>query len=232
MKAAPVATVKELLESFSGTTPLFPLPDFVFFPKTVQPFHIFEPRYLQMVKDAMAGERLVTIPLLDKTDNGSGKGAPAFRRIATMGYMNDTQKREDNETVIAVTGLVKVHIEEVESDEPYRRGAVTPIHDFSQVSDSEQKRKSILSRFHSILEKSHIRGSLSALEEDQIPLEMLAHVVISALPVAAVEKQKMLELQSLELRIDILLNFLESGLHIIKSIGPFDPILPTNPTWN
>ena len=149
-----------------------------------------------------------------------------------MGYINTAQKREDNEMVVAVTGMVKVQIEEVESDEPYRRGAVTPIHDFSQVSHSEQKRKSILSRFQSILEKSQIRGSLGALEEEQIPMEMVAHVVISALPVAAVEKQKMLELQSLELRIDILLNFLESGLHSIEPIGPFDPILPTNPMWN
>ena len=89
-----------------------------------------------------------------------------------------------------------------------------------------------MSRFESILEKSQLEGNLAALQQEMIPLEMLVHVVISALPVAAAEKQKMLELQSLELRIDILLNFLESGLHSIGAMGPFDPILPTNPTWN
>ena len=227
-----MATVKELLDSFSGTTPLFPLPDFVLFPQTVQPFHIFEPRYVQMVKDAMAGERLITIPLLDAAGNGHLEEQPAIRKVATMAYLNTVQPHEDDKFDILVTGLVKVRIEELDSDKPYRRGAVTPLTEFSQVTDGEQKRKSILSRFESILANSQLEGNLAALQQTMIPLGMLVHVVISALPVAAVEKQKMLELQSLELRIDILLNFLESGLHSIDATGPFDPILPTNPMWN
>ena len=46
---------------FSNQCRLFPLPDLVFFPHTVLPLHIFEPRYRQMTEDALAGDRLVTM---------------------------------------------------------------------------------------------------------------------------------------------------------------------------
>ena len=59
-----MTTIDQLLETFSGTTPIMPLADFVFFPHTVQPLHIFESRYLEMLQDCLPTERLVTIPQL------------------------------------------------------------------------------------------------------------------------------------------------------------------------
>lgn len=227
-----VTTLEDLLASFSGTTPLLPLPDFVFFPQTVQPFHIFEPRYVQMVKDCAAGERLVTFALLKDGRDGDEDERPPFYPIATMGYIHQVQPAEGEKLNILVTGLVKVQIEEVESDKPYRRGAVIPLTEFSQVTDAESKRKSILRLFQSMLEKAEVHGNLEVLEEANIPLEMVAHVIISALPIPAEEKQKMLELQSLELRIEILLNFLETGLHSMEALGPLELILPSHPWWN
>ena len=50
--------------SNSGLVPVFPLPDVVFFPGTVLPLHIFEPRYRSMVRDAVAGEGLIAMALL------------------------------------------------------------------------------------------------------------------------------------------------------------------------
>ncbi|MFB0517414.1 MAG: LON peptidase substrate-binding domain-containing protein [Candidatus Neomarinimicrobiota bacterium] len=227
-----VKTLKDLLETFSGTTPLFPLPDFVFFPQTVQPFRIFEPHYVQMVKDCQAGERMLTIALLQETEADRHDAAPPFCNIATLGYVTDVKPLEGDRFDILVTGLVKVQVEEVDSDRPYRRGAVTPLTEFSQVTDAEHKRKHILHLFQSILDRAEVHSSLEVLEAADIPLPMLAHVIISALPIEAQEKQKMLELQSLELRIEILENFLETGLQTMDAMGPFEPILPSHPWWN
>ncbi len=234
-------TLKELLESFSGTTPLLLLPDFVFFPQTAQPFHIFDSRFLELIKDCTAGERMLTISLLKGEQDTSQKEPPPFSSIATMGYINDVQpasargptaRAEDEQLNILVTGLVKVRVEEVDSDRSYRRGVVTPLTEFGQVTDAEHKRQNILRLFQSMLEQAQVIGNLEILHEPNIPLQMLAHVIISALPIAAEEKQKLLELQSLELRIDILLNFLESGLFSMGAMGPFEPLLPTHPWWN
>ncbi|MCH7520110.1 MAG: LON peptidase substrate-binding domain-containing protein [Candidatus Marinimicrobia bacterium] len=231
-------TVDELLKSFSGTTPLFPLPGFVFFPKTVQPFHIFEPRYIDLVNDCMAGEHLVTIPLLKAGGNGEDEGARPFHGIATMGYINQVQELHDEHSRgeqvynILVTGLVKVEIAEVESEKAYRRGAVTPLPEFGQVTDAQTKQKSMLRTFRQILEKAQAAHNLELLMGEKVPIEMVTHIIISALPIAAEEKQKMLELQSLELRINILQNFLDRGLSTMGTIGQFKPILPTHPLWN
>jgi Lon protease-like protein len=50
--------------SASGDVPVFPLPGVVFFPRTVLPLHVFEPRYRAMVRDAVRGEGLIAVSLL------------------------------------------------------------------------------------------------------------------------------------------------------------------------
>lgn len=225
-------TLEQLLSSFSGTCPLFPLPDFVFFPQTTQPFHIFEDRYIEMVHDAMAEERLVTITLLGEESGEGGNENPPINKIATLGYINELQQAEDDHLNILITGLVKVQVEELDSEKSYRRGAVTPLTEFSQVADRVHKRKQILGLFESVLEQAEAQGNVDVLHGEGIPLPMLTHIIISALPIPAEEKQKMLELQSLDLRIEILLNFLESGLHSLETMGSFEQMLPSQPWWN
>ena len=51
-------------DSFSGTIPIFPLPNVVLFPNMLLPLHIFEPRYREMVEDALNGEGLIGMALL------------------------------------------------------------------------------------------------------------------------------------------------------------------------
>src|SRR5262245_29673524 len=52
------------LQNFRGTVRLFPLPNVVLFPHVVQPLHIFEPRYRQLMADALEDDRLMTMALL------------------------------------------------------------------------------------------------------------------------------------------------------------------------
>ena len=223
-------TLKTFLDEFSGVTPLFPLPDFVFFPKTVQPFHIFESRYLAMIQDVHAGEGLLTIPLIKPGREEDER--PEFFEIATLGHLHQVQKLEDGTQNILVTGLVKASIAEVDSEYAYRRGAITPLAEFGKVADAEAKTQSLLRLFQAVLERSSAAHNLEILSDGNVPVEMVAHMIIAALPIEAVEKQKMLELQSLDLRINILNNFLESGLSTLAEIGQFDPIIPSNPLWN
>jgi ATP-dependent Lon protease len=227
-----MSSIDQLLETFSGTTPIMPLADFVFFPHTVQPLHIFEPRYLEMLQDCLTTEHLLTIPLQKETQAEKTGQPPPFHEIATMGYINRAERLEDDTYQVLVTGLVKVQVVEVDSTKAYRRGAITTVPEFSHVTDSQKKLQSALRLFQTVLEKAHSGFNLQIFTEEGISVEMTTHSIISALPIEPAQKQKMLELQSLELRLDILFNFLQSGLHSIRTLEQFNPMLPTNPLWN
>ena len=60
----PYGSDPEQLRNFTGHVPLFPLPDAVLFPNALLPLMIFEPRYRQMVADALAGDGLIAMALL------------------------------------------------------------------------------------------------------------------------------------------------------------------------
>ncbi len=225
-------TIDQLLETFSGTTPIMPIADFVLFPHTVQPLHIFEPRYIEMLQDCLATEHLVTIPLLKGSKAETENQPPPFHEIATMGYINQAKSLEDDTYQVLVTGLVKVQAVEVESTKAYRRGAITPVPEFTQVTDSQKKLQDMLRLFQTVLEKAHSGFDLQVFTEEGVSVAMVTHSIISALPIEPAQKQKMLELQSLELRVEILINFLESGLHSMDALSVFSPILPSHPWWN
>ena len=55
---------KEILKSFKGSTPIFPLPNFVMFPKTAYSFNIFEERYKKLISDSLSKDKLFCSTLL------------------------------------------------------------------------------------------------------------------------------------------------------------------------
>jgi len=64
---------------------VFPLPDVVFFPRTVLPLHVFEKRYRAMVKDALAADSRLAVALLQPGWQVGYEGSPAFYDVATIG---------------------------------------------------------------------------------------------------------------------------------------------------
>ena len=73
------------LANFAGVARLFPLPNLVFFPHVMQPLHIFEPRYRQMTADALAGDRLIALTLLQPGWEDQYEGRPAVHPVACLG---------------------------------------------------------------------------------------------------------------------------------------------------
>ena len=71
-----------ILENFDGKVRLFPLPNVVLFPRVIQPLHIFEPRYKQMVEDALDDNGLIALCLLRPSAGfGANNVAPIYPEI-------------------------------------------------------------------------------------------------------------------------------------------------------
>jgi len=100
--------------------PVFPLPDVVFFPKTVLPLHVFETRYRAMVKDALDADRMIAVALLQPGWEQRYDGSPSYFPIATVGRMEEIETTSDGRYYFKLAGLSRVRLGEVLKEAPYR----------------------------------------------------------------------------------------------------------------
>ena len=101
--------------------PIFPLPNVVFFPHTLLPLHIFEPRYRQMLADCLAGEKQLAVVLLRPGWEADYYGRPPVHTVAGAGEIARSKRRPDGRSDILLRGLGRILIEdELLSPTPYR----------------------------------------------------------------------------------------------------------------
>jgi Lon protease-like protein len=101
--------------------PIFPLPNVVFFPRTLLPLHIFELRYRQMLADCLSGGRRLAVVLLRAGWEAGYYGRPAVYAVAGVGEIVASERLPDGHSNILLKGLGRIIIEsEVPSPKPYR----------------------------------------------------------------------------------------------------------------
>ncbi|HJL00476.1 MAG TPA: LON peptidase substrate-binding domain-containing protein [Polyangiaceae bacterium LLY-WYZ-15_(1-7)] len=110
--------------------PVFPLPRVVFFPGTLLPLHLFEPRYRAMIEDCLEkGPKALAIALLKPGYETDYDGKPAIHAIAGAGRILAHEKNADGTHDIVLQGMTRVSLEELEVDTPYRVAKATPLED-------------------------------------------------------------------------------------------------------
>ena len=113
------------LSGFDGVARLFPLPNLVLFPHVVQPLHIFEPRYRQMTADAIAGDRLIALALLDEEAESEQPARPELHAIACLARIVAYKELDDGRYIILVRGVSRVRIlDELDDGKLYRSARV------------------------------------------------------------------------------------------------------------
>ena len=99
------------------TIPVFPLSNFIIFPKTTVPLNIFEPRYIEMINDAMSGNRI--IGMIQPKNNTPEK--PSLYDIGCAGKITSFNETDDGRYIIILTGISRFKItEEIKTDKLYR----------------------------------------------------------------------------------------------------------------
>src|ERR1043166_1140480 len=107
------------------TIPVFPLPNVVLFPKTYLPLHIFEPRYRQMVDDAVMGGQCIGMALLKEGWESDYYGNPPVFGMGGVGRLVGVQPLADGRSNILLQGLERFEIGAESFDKPYRQASVT-----------------------------------------------------------------------------------------------------------
>lgn len=110
--------------------PMFPLPDVVLFPHTLLPLHIFEPRYREMVKDCLDGDRRLAMALLRPGWESDYYGRPPVYPIAGAGEIVQHEELPDGRYNILVRGTMRIGVlAEVPTEKAYRTVRARPLPD-------------------------------------------------------------------------------------------------------
>ena len=116
--------------------PVFPLPDVVFFPETVLPLHVFEPRYRRMIADCLADEGRLAVVKLRPGWERDYHGRPPLHAIAGAGEIMQSERLPDGRYNILLGGRTRIRIEEeVRTELPYRIARARPLADVLREKD-------------------------------------------------------------------------------------------------
>jgi Lon protease-like protein len=187
--------------------PLFPLPNVVLFPAALLPLHIFEPRYRAMVNDALESERLIGMVMLRPGWEPSYEDTPAVYPVGCAGFITHAERLPDGRFNVMLRGLQKFRIlgERPMRDglERYRLAQIEPVREAKSATaaalqQARQKLEKLIAR--------NLRRSSDAVPKD-IPDADLVHAIAQHLE--PLEKQALLECNSLLDRCEALVEFLE-----------------------
>ena len=125
------------MNKFPTKIPVFPLSNFIIFPKTTVPLNIFEPRYIQMIDDAMKSDRIIGMIQPKKTGE---KDKPDLYKIGCAGKITSFNETEDGRYLIVVNGVSRFNIiNEISHERLYRKCEVD-FKEYSQdIKDENEK---------------------------------------------------------------------------------------------
>jgi len=189
-------------EDLPNKIPVFPLSNFIIFPKTTVPLNIFEPRYLDMINDSMKSNKLIGM-IQPKTTNIK-QIKPELHEVGCLGKITSFRETEDGRFLIEIKGFIRFRkITELDTKNKYRILKVN-FEDFYQ--DLENKKENlkfsdlelIFKDLKSLFEKRGFIINWKALEKQS--LDETINALAMASPFSLEEKQVLLEAQNLDNR--------------------------------
>jgi Lon protease-like protein len=189
--------------------PVFPLDGALLLPRGTLPLNIFEPRYLNMVDDAMAGERIIGMV---QTRPGGDRARPMLQRVGCAGRITSFAETSDGRYLITLTGVARFMLgEELPTQAPYRqlKAGFVVFEDDLQPSPEDWSfdRPRLLGALRAYLHQRSMDVDWSTAEG--APGEALINSLAMALPFEPQEKQALLEAETLDHRTQVLTALLE-----------------------
>ena len=182
--------------------PIFPLSDFIIFPKTTVPLNIFEPRYIDMINDSMKSNKLIGMVQPKKTINDLT--LPILHNIGCLGKISSFKETEDGRFLIELKGLIRFKIiNEIKSAKKYRECEVSFENFNHDLDDKKEELKFsdlelIFKDLKSLFEKRGFIINWKELEKQS--LDETINALAMASPFSLEEKQVLLEAENLNIR--------------------------------
>jgi Lon protease-like protein len=182
--------------------PIFPLSNFIIFPKTTVPLNIFEPRYIDMINDSMKSNKLIGMVQPKRT--AEDLNPPFLHNIGCLGKITSFKETEDKRFIIELKGLIRFKIlKEIRTLKKYRECEVSFDNFIHDLDDKKEDLKFsdlelIFKDLKSLFEK---RGFIINWKEvEKQSLDETINALAMASPFSLEEKQILLEAKNLSMR--------------------------------
>ena len=186
------------------TIPVFPLSNFIIFPKTTVPLNIFEPRYIDMVNDSMKADKFIGMVQPKFVKNFDNNTLPSLHKIGCLGKITSFKETSDSRYLIELKGVIRFEIkEEINSGKKYREVEINYdnfLHDLDEKKEDLKfsDLELIFRDFKTLFEKKGFIINWRALEKQSLDETINALAMTS--PFSLEEKQVLLEAKNLNTR--------------------------------
>ena len=183
--------------------PVFPLSNFIIFPKTTIPLNIFETRYIEMINDSMSSNKLIGM-IQPLSQNNVNQEDINLHQVGCLGKIVSFKETEDNRYLIELKGLIRFQImNEIKSKKKYREYEVDFKRFNHDLDDKKEKLKFsdlelIFKDLKTLFEKRGFIINWKELEKQS--LDEIINALAMASPFSLEEKQVLLEAENLNIR--------------------------------
>jgi len=184
--------------------PIFPLSNFIIFPRTTVPLNIFEPRYVDMINDSMKTNKLFGMVQPKTVKNFDDTKPPILHNIGCLGKITSFKESEDSRYLIELKGIIRFEVKkEINSNKKYREFEI----DFSNYSNDLDEKKEdlkfsdlelIFKDLKTLFEKKGFIINWRSLEKQS--LDEIINALAMTSPFSVEEKQVLLESKNLNIR--------------------------------
>jgi Lon protease-like protein len=191
------------INSLPKKIPVFPLSNFIIFPKTTVPLNIFEPRYIDMINDSMKSDKLIGM-IQPLSLNNIEQTVPDLHQVGCLGKIVSFKETENGLYLIELKGMVRFEIiNEIKSTKKYREFEVNFKRFNHDLNDNKEQLKFsdlelIFRDLKALFEKRGFIINWKELEKQS--LDETINALAMASPFTLEEKQVLLEAENLNMR--------------------------------
>jgi len=203
------------MKKFPKIIPIFPLSNFIIFPKTSVPLNIFEPRYIDMINDSMKSNKF--IGMIQPKNSNNNQSEPILHDIGCLGKITSFKETEDGRYLIELKGLIRFKIlQEIKNSKSYREYEID-IKNFNH--DLEEKNENLKFSdlemiFKDLKSLFEARGFIINWKElEKQSLDETINALAMASPFTLEEKQVLLEAKNLTVRKSRIAEILNTYTH-------------------
>ena len=229
--------VTRLPEEFGGRVRLFPLPGLVVFPHAMQPLHIFEPRYCEMLADCLASDQLIAMSTIDPSQLSPAPTAnPDLHSSVCIGRVVSHTELEDEKHNLLLVGIRRAVIrQELSTSHAYRMAEVEIQDDVYPPGGAGQRRLlkgKLLEAFGKTVPPSQsVQKNLYELMSGPMTLGPITDIISFMLPFSPPQKLTLLSQPDVDQRASEIVRYLNEGEYRLETLGSAKAKAANEPTF-